>query len=375
MAHIAIFCDGTWNQPGKSLKTHVQRLAEACAETSEQKVRYFSGVGTGVGMMSTLGRKIDHLGGGLFGWGLNRNIKSAYLELCRIYQPGDRIMIFGFSRGAYTARSLAGMIRKCGILSDPTPRNVNAAFRLYRKRGEHNAPDAPHIRTARRQLSPLYATSATDVIERNDDSLLVRITYLGIWDTVGALGIPSSILGPVARIWNRRYAFHDTRLSSLVECARHAIALDEKRILYEPTLWNNLAASDKGPGLNNGNVGPDRPYQQVWFAGVHGTVGGSVARQGLAGLTLQWIWEGASRGGLVLKDGLTIPCEPVDPAEDAPEIDQVSLLYKLAPWLLKWRKGPQEPRNLHASVPERVAARADYRPGSLRRLLPQIFHG
>lgn len=373
MAVIAIFCDGTWNRYHDGARTHVARLAEACDSANRQKVLYFEGVGTGTGMVSDLGRWLSKIGGGLFGWGLNRNIRAAYLELCRIYQPGDKIMIFGFSRGAYTARSLVGMIRKCGILSVPNPRNLRRAFRLYRARGAHNAPDTDRMWAARRRLSPDYATSAEDVIRRGDHSYLVRITYLGVWDTVGALGIPGSILGPFAAIWNRRYAFHDTALSRLVEQARHAVALDERRVLFKPSLWDNLDPSSRGPGLNRGDTSRARFYQQVWFAGNHSMVGGSSAPEGLAGASLAWIWAGARGAGLTLKPGREIPEFPVNTLVPAPDLYVVNRLYTRFSWVLHWRQGPAQAHDLHPTAHLRAAVVAGYRPKSLARVLPAFF--
>lgn len=184
------------------------------------------------------------IGGGAFGWGLNGNIKQAYAALCEQYEAGDEIFIFGFSRGAYTARSLAGMICKCGIISDPTPKKIDEAFRLYRKPSVANHPDALHIMKKRRKLSPRFATSENDINWRsvtpwaNDPAQMhkIEIAYLGVWDTVGSLGIPAPLLGPVANIWNSRYRFHDTLLTSMVKAARHAVALDERRVFYRPAL-------------------------------------------------------------------------------------------------------------------------------------------
>ncbi|WP_299862870.1 DUF2235 domain-containing protein [uncultured Roseobacter sp.] len=372
MAHIAIFCDGTWNSAQNSAATHVLRLSTACRRSAGQKVMYFEGVGTGTGMISDLGRWISKMGGGLFGWGLNRNIKSAYLELCRCYRPGDKILIFGFSRGAYTARSLAGMIRKCGILADPTPANLRRAFRLYRKRGARNTPDMPHIRAARRRLSPKFATSQADVMDRGDDSCLVRIAYLGVWDTVGALGIPESIFGRIAGWWNARYKFHDTTLSHLVESARHAVALDEQRVLFEPSLWDNLEPRGDEPGLNAQDQSAERPYQQVWFVGTHSIVGGSAQTRALTDITLAWIWEGAAQQGLQLKPGLALPQVRPDPAALSEELDDTRWIYRVFPRLLGWRAGPARVGDLDNSVRLRLASRPTYRPGSLRRLMPAL---
>ncbi|WP_227269778.1 DUF2235 domain-containing protein [Roseobacter weihaiensis] len=373
MAVIAIFCDGTWSSLDSKDQTHVARLASACAQTKTQKVIYVEGVGTDSGRISDLGRWLSRVGGGLFGWGLNGNIRAAYLALCRLYQPGDKIMIFGFSRGAYTARSLVGMIRKCGILADPTARNARRAFRLYRARGARNAPDTRRIWRARRWLSPDYATSPQDVIWRDDHSYLVRITYLGVWDTVGALGIPKSILGRVASLWNERYAFHDTSLSRLVEQARHAVALDEKRVPYAPSLWDNLEPAGDDPGLNRGDISADRFYQQLWFPGNHAVIGGSATTQGLAAIPLVWIWQGAARAGLVATAGSPIPPVPPDAVEPAEDLYEVGALYRLLPWLVQWRRGPKDPHALHNAARLRMMMLPDYRPVSLAGLLRGLF--
>jgi len=373
MAIIAIFCDGTWNDSDSSNPTHVARLAVACAQTEDQKVLYFAGVGTGTGMISDLGRWLSKVGGGLFGWGLNRNIKAAYREVCRVYQPGDKIMIFGFSRGAYTARSLVGIIRKSGILADPTHKNMRRAFRLYRSRGLCNAPDSSRIWAQRRQLSPNYATSATDVIRRDDHSYLVRIAYVGVWDTVGALGIPKSILGRVASLWNARYAFHDTSLSGLVEQARHAVALDEKRVLFEPSLWDNLDQGLSGPGLNQGGRGAALYYQQKWFVGSHAVVGGSSGPEELTVEPLNWVWHGASEIGLIERPAHGLRDISANMAVDAPQLYDVSWLYRLAPWLLQWRRGPSQSGDLHDSARLRTLLIKDYRPKTLKHVLAGLF--
>lgn len=373
MAIIAIFCDGTWNSFNSPDETHVARFAKCCARTEDQSVVYISGVGAGTGFMSALGRTFDKIGGGLFGWGLNRNILAAYREICAHHRPGDKIMIFGFSRGAYTARSLVGLIRKSGILADPTPQNLQGALQLYRKRGPRNMPDARHIREARRILSPHYATSPTDVILRDDESVLVRISYVGVWDTVGALGIPRTVLGPVAGLWNRRYAFHDTSLSGLVEHARHAVALDEKRVLFQPSLWDNLDDSGPQKGLNNGDASDARRYQQKWFVGSHSIVGGSVAPKGLAMASLNWIGQGARAAGLRLKEGATLLDAPINMAAEAPELYRLGWLYRAARWLVRWRDGPARSQQLHDTARLRATLVATYRPHTLRRVLPNLF--
>ncbi|MEQ6247633.1 DUF2235 domain-containing protein [Sulfitobacter sp. HNIBRBA3233] len=381
MARIAIFCDGTWNSPTMKQTTHVRCLYEKTAKTNAQHTAYFEGVGTGKDAPNIFSRAIMKLGGGAFGWGLNENIKRAYAYLCDTYEPGDEIYIFGFSRGAYTARSLAGMVRKCGILEDVTDDALDTAFRLYRKPGIENHPDALRILKERRRLSPRVATSRADMDWRAvtpwdgdpAEFTKIEITYLGIWDTVGSLGIPAPVLGPVANLWNAKYKFHDTMLSSMVKAARHAVALDERRVFYKPALWDNLEASRDHPGLNRGDRTPDRPYQQVWFTGTHSIVGGSAEKaRKLTGQSLAWVAEGAQQAGLEIdRDTLVDPLP--DPLADSHTLSQPPFLYQVAGNFLRWRSGPGHPIDLHPGADQRVKARRDYRPRSLKNLMPDLF--
>ena len=321
------------------------------------------------------------VGGGAFGWGLNENIKQAYAALCEQYEAGDEVFIFGFSRGAYTARSLAGMIRKCGIVADPTPDKLDDAFRLYRKPGIENHPDALHVLQARRKLSPRFATSEQDMNWRSvtpwrDDAAQmhkVEIAYMGIWDTVGSLGVPAPLLGPVATVWNSKYRFHDTLLTSMVKSARHAVALDERRVFYCPALWDNLEASRGHEGLNKGDRSEARPYQQVWFTGTHAIVGGSAPKaRALTGQSMLWIAEGAQKAGLDINMDDLLDRAP-NPMADSHTLSQPPWLYTVAGNLLKWRKGPGHSVDLHPSADQRIKGRRDYRPRSLKNLLPDLF--
>lgn len=361
MTRIAIFCDGTWNSPDTPETTHVHKLQKAVLNDpgKGQVSVYFPGIGTDDRFDGPVERFAKKWGGGAFGWGLDEKVKQAYQFIAQAYSAGDEIYLFGFSRGAYTARSVAGMIRKCGIVRDTTPAGINAAWALYRKRGRRNHPDTLHIRRERRALSPEFATSEADLAWRRDDSRLVDIAYLGVWDTVGARGVPVAVLGPVAAVWNSRYKFHDMALSSLVRSARHAVALDEQRVFYAPTLWTNL---DGTSGLNRGrDDDPHRPYQQVWFVGNHAIVGGSGKCQALAAYTLLWIMEGAT--GLELDPVAIFPPTPplalIDAAECGPRTG----------WFRKWRSGPRKRYQTHPSVFERYDGRTDYRPGSLKRVI------
>ncbi|MEQ6202731.1 DUF2235 domain-containing protein [Sulfitobacter sp. HNIBRBA2951] len=380
MARIAIFCDGTWDTPKMPQPTHVVRLWGKTPNTNAQHTHYFEGVGTGDDTPGFVEKIAMKVGGGLFGWGLNDHIKAAYTTLCEQYEAGDEIFIFGFSRGAYTARSLTGMIRKCGIVADPTAANVDKAFDLYRSRGHAHRPDTLRTLSARRSLSPHAATSQQDLEWRMahpwDDGgnhHKVQIAYVGVWDTVGALGLPEPILGQIATLWNKKFRFHDTSLTSLVSAARHAVALDERRIFYKPSLWTNLEDTEQGPGLNQGDTSDTRPYQQLWFVGNHAILGGATAKsRGLTEDTLEWIAAGAQQAGLEIDMQTLLDATP-DPLSNSAELTRVPWLYTVAGHLLKWRSGPEHPIALSASAAARIKGRRDYRPKSLLRLMPELF--
>ncbi len=296
LKRLAIFCDGTWNKPENENATNVERLSEQIPEKDPsgniQKSFYLTGVGEGRG--DTRWRRFfDKFIGGALGLGLDERIIRAYSWLAHEYLPGDEIYIFGFSRGAYTARSLAGMIRAAGLPDEANLHRIPEAFDRYRDRDERTKPGSPESAKWRLGYAPLVHTGEAEKLWREDrghppgDALTVA--YLGIWDTVGALGVPG-VLGLLAERFNATFLFHDLVLSRSVTAGRHAIAIDERRRLYEPTPWINLDQL-------NGND-PARPFRQEWFPGDHGKVGGNSPSRGLSDYTLDWIIEGAARAGL-----------------------------------------------------------------------------
>ena len=301
MKNIAIFCDGTWNKSDAPHPTNVVRLAQSVhhfAEdgTTPQIIIYLEGVGSGRGA-GRVAKTLDKTLGGILGWGLLENIEEAYRALIFNYEPGDRIFLFGFSRGAYTARSLAGLIRKSGILRPSDVHRIDEAIALYKLAGKKNKPDEPHILVKRAELSPHVATSKKDAHSRDVEVPVLSIAYLGVWDTVGALGVPSAI--PVlAKPLNKKYNFHDHELSSSVSAARHAVAIDERRKTFPPTIWKNIDT------LNARFPAPLPSYQELWFAGDHGSVGGGGAHEGLSNITMDFIAEGATLAGLHVDESL-----------------------------------------------------------------------
>jgi uncharacterized protein (DUF2235 family) len=384
MKRIVFFCDGTWNRADAERPTSILRLAQAvtpsAADGIKQVVFYQQGVGTGRGT-SWLARRMDKFLGGALGWGLEDNIVEAYRNLVFCYEPGDQIFIFGFSRGAYTARSLAGLIRKAGILPRDQVNQVGQAMDLYRRRGRAMAPDREEVMAARLALSPDVATSQADIEWRlsqmrmardGTPPILVQIRYLGVLDTVGALGLPS-VLGIFAKLVNDRYAFHDTDLSHLVLSARHAVAIDERRVLYPPALWGNLDGPD---GLNGDLTGPERPYQQMWFPGVHGVVGGSGPVPGLSAFPAGWIAEGAraETAGLDFdRAALQVITGPADPVAEAGAMVQKRSVSNLYGTLLSDRRGPKAVAEVAEAARLRAIRMGGYRPGSLRRVWRDLF--
>lgn len=294
-----VFCfDGSWNQIDAPHPTNVlftaQSVLPMAPDGTAQLIYYDEGVGT---------EKGEKLRGGMFGKGLEKNLNDAYRFLIFNHTPGDEIYVFGFSRGAFTARSFAGLISNCGILGRRHAGKVNETLQLYRTR-ENTDASRLKLMNFRYQFSPEVCVSKAEDewrVAKGDgykagQSPLWRIKYVGGWDTVGSLGIPAYLVGAEAS--NREYQFHDLKLSPFVESARHAVAIDERKLDFRPTLWENLdvlnAASLSKPDAL------DAPYQQKWFPGNHGSVGGGGDRRGLSDQALDWIWDGARHAGLRL---------------------------------------------------------------------------
>lgn len=277
MKRLITCSDGTWDKPGdkgedgKPLDSNVcllyNAIAPVAADGTLQLKVYDTGVGTGYSWK-------DKLFGGITGLGIDHKIKDIYTFLVLTYTPGDELYIFGFSRGAYTARSLGGFIRNCGILKPANLHLIDKAFELYRDRNEYTAPESDLMRSFRANYS-------------YED--ITRIKMIGVWDTVGALGIPL----PPWKLYNReRYKFHDVTLSSSVDYAYQALAVDERRRPFDASLWQVSGDSTAGQQT--------KEMEQRWFAGVHCNVGGGYEDRGLSNGPLQWLAGKARLRGLEL---------------------------------------------------------------------------
>ncbi|MGR3376508.1 DUF2235 domain-containing protein [Salipiger abyssi] len=298
MKRIAIFCDGTWNRPDAAFATNVYKLHRATRQTAGDGVtqlpKYIPGVGTGFGMTG-FAKTWDKIRGGVFGAGVTRNIMTAYRFIAEQYEPGDQIFIFGFSRGAFTARSLAGLIRASGLPRHDQAYRDGEALKRYRDDAPETRPDTPESFAFRAEFCPHLATSPEEQDWREAQGMarppLLNITYMGVWDTVGAMGVPGHYR-ILARIFNGSHGFHDLKLSSSVKAARHAVSIDETRKTFPPTIWENLG------DLNQDDPDRKRYYLQHWFPGDHGSVGGGGDIVGLSNIALAWVAEGAAEQGL-----------------------------------------------------------------------------
>jgi hypothetical protein len=364
MKRLVICCDGTWNRAdqmvnGQLCPTNVVRLATRVAKQDAkgipQIVYYDQGVGTG--------NSLDRITGGALGKGLEANIHDAYRFLLGNYEFGDELFVLGFSRGAFTARSLIGMVRKCGILHQKFAREYPAATRLYCDETSPTDEGPTHFRE--------------QFCSYGNNEIIVQ--FIGVWDTVGALGIPVAGLRWLMR--KDRYQFHDTQLSGSVRFACQALAIDEHRGPFRPALWEPL----KKPG---------QVVEQVWFSGAHSDVGGGYGKEKsedaagmgsfkpqLCDISLGWMLENARAAGLAFDpevlDAYPLTIDPLATVHDsktgfynvAPSYDRpIGLTIKD-----KQETGELDPtQTLHPSVLERWDHDRNYRPASLKEYFRRV---
>ena len=379
---IAIFCDGTWNRAEAPDPTNVVRMAQtvkhSASDGRKQHVIYQMGVGTGRGS-SALARLSDKVLGGAMGWGLTENIEDAYRALVFCYEPGDELYIFGFSRGAYTARSLAGLIRYCGI---PPRENVGlipkAMARYRRPKSAKNHPDHESNIEWRSGFAPFTVTSDDEFKWRlaNKPGLVepLTISFLGVWDTVGSLGVPGYWFA--APLLNRDHQFHDKELSSIIGSARHALAIDERRRAFTHTPMERIDELNRrrlGLSEDADLSGIDRdslPLREEWFPGDHGSVGGGGVRKGLSAYSFDWIAQGAQRAGLEMRPELW---EMIRHERDieTPVINkiQADVMTQYMRFTGRDRDGPRDPALVSEAAKSKLAAQPDYRPGTLARVI------
>lgn len=280
MKRIALYLDGTWNDPDDM--TNVRRLFDVTAQQpGVQLAKYWRGVGT---------KWNQRLRGGAFGMGLTKNVRDAYEWLVDQYEDGDQIYLFGFSRGAFTARSISGLIINCGLLRRGTGMSIDEIFGRY---------EAGKAKRAIYRLDYLRERKPEELDEAEkrllECSRRVPIKMIGVWDTVGALGIPWTEFPGVGR---GNYFFLNTNISTLIEHAYHALAVDEHRGPYEPTLWTKFFPPDFK--VQPPYAAPGQTIEQRWFVGAHSNVGGGYGdADTLRRLPLRWMQQKAEGCGLL----------------------------------------------------------------------------
>jgi uncharacterized protein (DUF2235 family) len=320
MSKRIIFCsDGTWNDAATN--TNVYKIFKAMNFSAEQCPIYDDGVGSD-------GNPITHFLGGAFGEGLDTKIREGYTRISHLYEHGDSIYLFGFSRGAYTARCLGGMIVACGLPTQHTDDNLtDLAFAAYREK------DPAKKQQLQASLKQKYAVENVD------------ITMVGVWDTVGSLGIPA-IFGGIDMF---RYDFLDTKLHPCVKNAYHAVSIDERRSEFPATLWSGPPA-------------PGQTIEQVYFTGVHCDVGGGYPESGLSDITLAWMMRKAAAHG--------VDFDPAVYAQYANLDAKHALDQKHESWSVRW--GFPNDREIaddacfSNSVQIRLQHDASYKPSNLK---------
>jgi len=276
---IIICNDGTWNTPDdrdrdKRKPTNITKISRGinsvASDGVSQLVYYDEGVGTGFA---------EKIIGGATGFGISKNIVEAYRFICNNYREGDELFLFGFSRGAFTSRSLIGFLAKVGVVASEDSFYIPELFQFYR--GQHS--DA--------EVTEFY----------NRKSLTRRqpkVKMIGVFDTVGALGLP---IGGINKVLERaniaEIEFHDVELHPFVENAYHALAIDERRKPFAPSLWSNKPSATK-------------KMEQRWFAGVHSNIGGGYDPDGLANIALHYIVDNATHCGLEFNKEFLANYEP-----------------------------------------------------------------
>jgi uncharacterized protein (DUF2235 family) len=335
--NIVVCCDGTGNTYGKN-NTNVVKTFEAVVKADDQIAFYDPGVGTFSEKRFIFAplRRFGRLLGGAFGIGLQKNVEDAYAYLMDVYEDGDQLFLFGFSRGAHTVRRLASMLDKCGLLQRGSRNMIPYASRMYldEKVGKTSLSDDAS-KTVIAGFKETYCRPCP-------------VHFIGVWDTVSAL----SKLRPRPKL--------DGKFNKGIRYAYHAVAIDERRLKFPPNLW-----IEDDIDRNRQTV------EQVWFAGVHSDVGGWYKERGLSNIALSWILKYASQAGLKVKEGFidNLKKDPLDKQHES-----WSRWWRLLPYVR--RKIPQGAK-VHESVRKRMAAESlphnrPYRPKMLAQVQTSV---
>jgi len=388
---IVVLCDGTANQVNILSQTNVLRLARLLQKTGgdrRQVVYYDPGLGTegAPGALTPFGRWVTKGLGLVFGYGLKKNLSDAYAFLVQHYEPGDRIYIFGFSRGAYTARALTGLLQRVGLLERGCDNLIPYAIRYFQKRDDHQ------LNFFKQRFSRTYHLAWRDVVPdiaeipalkekaSRPSRGVIPVHFLGVWDTVKSIGTLRSQVTLPDTDW----------LPNMIN-GRHAVALDEKRSQYRPELWGSDTDSGHAERLKEKRFQTclHADVETMWFAGVHSDVGGgyglSVKMErelflkrdkpskpspeelerrktevGLAYVSLQWMMDAAAKHGLLFDQDVLVE-EPLTPDVRATVHNPLLPAWWLLAW---WRRTLPRGAQIHPSVQERIREVQGYQPAA-----------
>lgn len=324
--NLVVCLDGTGNQVATVGTTNVLKLYGALEHNDDQLTYYDPGLGTFslAGAWTPWSRWITRLGGLAFGWGLRQNVEEAYTFLLRNWREGDRIYLFGFSRGAFTATVLAAVLKMAGVLRPGAENIIPYLCESALRQGTSSRREI-----GRQVSSMLKFTEYFGVGPRNS----VRVEFAGLWDTVNSVGVIRRMRMPFARTLPN------------VKRLRHALSIDERRAPYSPEL---LA----GRG--------DQDALEVWFAGVHSDVGGGYEDCDLADVSLRWMLrQAASAGVLLSSEGQRLATASASIDLEHARVHQSSWWWRLLG--SRSRKLPDGAR-VHRSVQEKTRADPSYTP-------------
>ena len=383
--NLVLCSDGTGNSAGKLFKTNVWRLYQALDLSDPQdpaQPRQFALYDDGVGTSSF---KPLAVLGGAFGVGLSRNVLDLYVFLCRMYEPGDRIYAFGFSRGAFTIRVLLGLVMTQGLLrwhgnERELQRLAHDAYRAYRAEQSHSKnPAVAWLRGLRKGWLGLWnglwrrtPYAQAQRIGRPGMPNAITVEFVGLWDTVDAYGLPVDELTRAIDVFLWPLTMRDYTLNQRVLRACHALALDDERNSFHPRLWNDRgdAIDPKHPpaGPDGAPLAPHIRHErisQVWFAGVHSNVGGGYPNDGLAHIPLLWIMGQAKHCRLRFEERISDELRALSD-ENAPIYDSrrgVGGYYRYNPrrieQLVRANRLSIGPVKVHESVLRRIRAGHD----------------
>jgi uncharacterized protein (DUF2235 family) len=327
--NIVVCADGTWNHPEQASSDCISNVLKVSRRIKSQTGQHAQQVFYDWG----LGSYHAPISAGVTGRGLDKNVLDAYRYIVHNYDDDSQLFLFGFSRGAYTVRALCGLINNVGIIKACHGDHIHEAWQIYKSTHRADHPKGERALAFRERFA--HAT--------------MRIRFVGVWDTVGALGIPFSLLG-----WmGENQEFYDTKLSSNIEIARHALAIDERRQDFAPALWHPHPRVD---------------LKQMWFAGVHSDVGGGYPNDenGLnsADAPLAWLLNEASDAGLFVEPFYSPPSDAL------PKLHKSRRhVFRVKRPLVRELAIEMAGTGLHRSVLERWQRQPSYRPPQLQALL------